>query len=73
MRFIILVIFFIGCNSSGDIDEYNLLESKDLDENKISIPTIIITREGLPLVKAKSNSLIKNQVENVNIVCLWNR
>jgi len=56
----LLIFFFIGCNSSDDSD-YNLPNVKDFNENEIRMPIITITREDIPLVKASSNILIKDQ------------
>ena len=63
MRLLLLLVFILACNSSDNARE-NLLESTSLNENKIGMPIITITKEGVPLVKASSNTLIKNKNSN---------
>ena len=63
MRLLILLVFIIACNSPDNTGE-NLIESAGLNENEIGLPIITITKEGVPLVKASSNTLIKNKSSN---------
>ena len=58
-----VVIFILGCNSSDDIIE-KLPKTSDFNENEIGMPIITITREGISLVKASSEILIKNKNTN---------
>ena len=60
---LIVIIFVLGCNSSDDVAE-NLMDVTQLNENEIGISVINITREGKLLVKASSNTLIKNKSSN---------
>ena len=62
MRFVFLILLF-ACNSSDDISE-NLPKISDFNENEIGMPIITIARDGVPLVKATSNKLIKNERSN---------
>ena len=60
---LVLSVFVMGCNSSGDI-KYNLPDAEDFNENEIGMPVITITRENIPLIKATSDKLIKNETSN---------
>lgn len=63
MNWIILIILFMSCNSVDDID-IDIQGVDDFNENEIDNPRIIITRENVPLVRATSDILIKNNQSN---------
>ena len=60
---LLVVIFILGCNSSNEVIE-KLPKVSDFNENEIGMPIITITREGVSLVKASSEVLIKNKNTN---------
>jgi len=62
MRFL-LILFVLSCNSSDNVTE-ELPKSSDFNVNEIGMPIITITREGVPLIKASSDILIKNKSSN---------
>ena len=66
IRVILLLIFFFGCKSSNDIQE-EIPDVRNFNENEIEMPIITITREGLPVVRAISNQLVKNQTSNATL------
>ena len=60
---LIVMIFVLGCSSSDDTTE-DLMDASELNENEIGMAVINITREGKPLVKASSDTLIKSKNSN---------
>ena len=63
MIWFLLSLFFFSCNSP-DFSYLDIEGVNDFDNNEISNPRIIITRENVPLVKATSEKLIKNEKAN---------
>ena len=63
MIWMISFILFISCNSVEDVS-LDIKGVSDFDENEIGNPRIVISRENVLLVKATSNSLVKNQESN---------
>ena len=63
MIWLISFIFFISCHSSEDID-YDIPSVAEFNENEIGSPRITITRENVPIVRAISEILIKNESSN---------
>ncbi len=62
LYFIITFSFFLSCNKIENTEsEFNLKENTK--ENEIWNPVIMLTREGLKLVKAKSDILYKDYNE----------
>ena len=67
MNWVILVILFMSCNSVEDID-IDIQGVDDFNENEIGSPRIIISRENVPVVKATSEILIKNNQSNISCI-----
>jgi len=63
MIWVSLFILFISCNSVDDVS-LDIKGVNDFNENEIYGPRIIISRENIPLVRATSKFLIKNQETN---------
>ena len=59
----LFLIFILACNSSDELSS-TLPKVSDFNENEIGMPVITITRDGLALVKASSNTLVKNHNSN---------
>ena len=57
------IIFILGCNSSDNVVE-KLPSISDFYEHEVGTPAITITRDGVSLVKATSNILVKNKSSN---------
>ena len=68
MIWFLISLFFFSC-SSPDFSNLDIEGVNDFDNNEISNPRIIITRENVPLVKATSKKLIKN--EKANAILRW--
>ena len=63
MIWMILFILLMSCNSVEDV-RLDIKGVSDFNENEISNPSIVISRENVLLVKATSNILVKNQKSN---------
>lgn len=66
IKFILLLVLLLSCNSSDDL-KYNLPAVKDFNENEIEMPDIMITKEGVPIVRATSNKLVKNRTSDATL------
>ena len=60
----ISILFLISSCSSPDLYQAELKSVSDFNENQIGNPQIIISRENIPLVKATSEILVKNEKSN---------
>jgi len=60
MIWVSMVILFMSCQSR-DVNQVDMFSVSDFNENKISNPYIVISRDSIPLVKATSEILIKNE------------
>ena len=59
----LFLIFILACNSSDELSS-TLPKVSDFNENEIGMPVITITRDGVALVRASSNTLVKNHNSN---------
>jgi lipopolysaccharide assembly outer membrane protein LptD (OstA) len=60
MIWVIMLIVFFSCNSR-DIQQTDIQGVEDFNNNEIENPYIVITRENVPLVKASSRFLVKDE------------
>lgn len=63
MIWISLLILFVSCNSIEDVS-VDIQGIEDFNDNVIKNPYIAISRKDVPLVKATSRILIKNEQSN---------
>lgn len=60
MIVVLMMILLIGCNSASH-SQYELSDVKNFNQNEILNPIITIIRGDIPVVKAKSIKLTKNE------------